>query len=303
MPEYEPNESKPEKILTGYGTVRGAELKVIYQDIGESTLLTDIERRYGRPREGGYQTDHIHECLRFLQTLDMIKLTDEETLKLINTPLFTEFDLPFELRLLYHIRQQTGEQYHLAAIHDTAIMELVGDEGHYGNRRVTVGELVTEVKRHTDYDLTWREEKITMWANLLALVGVLSYSAEEDEIVLAPHRAPLHDLLTLHNEHRQEHRQDGDGLLAALEWIHESFFPVFTRRGDPTVHVGVADVMENMVTDGAISLKGMSDRTEVVNLPMVIDDTQTPADFDVGPAPKRPSYWYPLEMRETRLKA
>lgn len=75
MPEYEHNPSKPEKLLTGYGSVRGAELKAIYGDIGEMTPRSEIEHWFGRPKGSGYETDHIDDCLRFLRTLDMIEQT------------------------------------------------------------------------------------------------------------------------------------------------------------------------------------------------------------------------------------
>lgn len=300
MPDYVENPSKPEKILTGYGTVRSAELKVIYEAIGEMTPVQEIEHWFGRPKAGSYETDHIEDCLRFLRTLDMIERTGHDVLNPINDSLFDGFDLPFESRLLYHIRRQSNKQYHLAAVHDVAVREIAKDRSRHGIRRVGVDELVTAVKRATEYDLTWRAEKIEMWANLLGPIGALSFTSEFDEILLSPSRALLHGLLCLH----QAHRENGESLLAALVWIDTEFFPVFGRvEGDPAVHVGVADVLENMIGDGVLALQGMSDRTEVVELPMTIDDTRTPADYEIDPAPVRPAYWYPLERNERRLPA
>lgn len=299
MPEYKQNSSKPDKILTGYGTVRGAELKAIYGDIGELTPRSEIEHWYGRPENGGYEVDHIDDCLRFLKTLDMVEQTGQDVLNPINVPLFADLELPFELRLLYHIRQQAGEQYHLANIHDVAIRDLSSDGGRYGRRRVGVETLVTEVRRQTDYDLTWREEKIRMWANLLGPIGAVTYSSEHDEILLSPVRGILHELLSLH----QSHRSNGESLLAAFEWIDEGFMPVFSRTGDTTVHVGIADVLDNMVNDGVLTLHGMSDRTEIVDLPTTVDDTRTPADYQIATVPDRPAYWFPLDLQETRLSA
>lgn len=296
MSDYKQNTEKPERLLTGYGSVRSAELKTIYEDIDEMTPLSQIEHRYGRPREGTYETDHIENCLRFLRTLDMIEQSGEDVLSPLNQGLFSD-DLSFEARLLYHIREQSGKQYHLAAIHDVAV-EDVGDEGRYGTRRVSVEDLVTEARRNTEYDFKWREEKIEMWANLLAPIGAVSYVTERDEIYITPTRALLQELLTYH----QQHSNDGESLLAALEWIHEQFFPVFSRTGgDPAVHVGVADVFESMVEDDFLTLTGMSDRTETVDLPTSIDNTRTPADYTIADPPERPSYWYPLERNERRL--
>ena len=300
MSEYEYNTSKPEKLLTGYGTVRGAELKSIYTDIEPMTPLSQIEKRYGRPRPSGLETDHIDSCLRFLRTIDMIEQTGEDVLNLMNEDIFSEFELSFEPKLLYHIQQQTGRQSHLTAVYEVAVQEISSDTDHYGVRRVSVDELNTKIQRETDYDLEWREEKILMWANLFAPLGAISFSSDHDEILLSPSRAIVHELLS----HHQRHHADGESILAALEWIEENFFPVFSRTGgQPAVHVGVADVLESLVADDALTLTGMSDRSEVVDLPTSIDDSQTPADYTVEATPDRPSYWYPLDSSERRYEA
>lgn len=300
MPDYEYNTSKPEKLLTGYGTVRGAELKSIYTDIEPMTPLSQIENRFGRPRSSGLETDHIDNCLRFLRTIDMVEQTGKDVLNPTNRDIFPEFELSFEPKLLHHIRQQTGKQSHLAAVYEVAVQEISSDMGYYGVRRVSVDDLEIKVERETDYDLEWREEKILMWANLLAPLGAISFSSDHDEILLSPSRAVLHELLS----HHQYHRANGDSILAALEWIDGDFFPVFSRTGgQPAVHVGVADVLESLVADGALTLTGMSDRSEVVDLPRSIDDSQTPADYTIEAAPDRPSYWYPLESSERRYEA
>lgn len=300
MPNYKYNTSKPEKLLTGYGTVRGSELKSIYTDIEPMTPLSQIENRFGRPRPSGLETDHIDNCLRFLRTLDMVEQTEQDVLDPMNRDLFDKFDLNFEPRLLYHIEKQTEKQYHLASIYRIAVQEISQDGGHYGVRRVSVDDLVIEVDRKTEYDLEWREEKILMWANLLTPLGGISFSSDHDEILLSPSRSVLHELLF----HHQRHRPNGDSVLSALEWIDENFFPVFSRMGgQPAVHVGTADVLESLVMDGVLSLTGMSDRSEVVDLPKSIDNSQTPADYTIEVSPDRPSYWHPLERSERRYKA
>lgn len=300
MPDYEYNTSKPEKILTGYGTVRGAELKLIYSAIDPETPVSQIENRFGRPSSSGPETDHIDNCLRFLRTIDMIEQIEEKLLDPMNQSIFPELNPSFEPKLLYHTRQQTGKQSHLAAIHEVAIQEISSETGHYGSRRVTVDELEIEVERATDYDLEWREEKILMWANLFAPLGAISYSSEYDEILLSPSRAMLHELLS----HHQRHRTSGDSILSALKWINQDFFPVFSRTGgQPAVHAGIADVLESLVEDGALTLTGMSDRSEVVDLPRSIDDSQKPADYAIETTPDRPSYWYPLERSELECEA
>jgi hypothetical protein len=300
MPEYEYNSSKPDKLLTGYGTVRGAELKAIYADIEPNTPLTQIEERYGRPTSEGIETDHIDNCLRFLRSIDMIEQSGEDVLNPMNEALFSDFEVSFEPRLLYHARQQSDRQSHLAAIHEVAIRELSSEEGYYGIRRVSVDDLVIEVDRETDYDLEWREEKIKMWANLLAPLGAISYSSDHDEILLSPNRGILYELLS----HHQRHRENSDSILSALNWIDEEFFPVFSRTGgQPAVHVGIADVLESLAEDDVLTLTGMSDRREVVDLPTSIDDSQTPADYTIETMLDKPSYWYPLDRSERRYLA
>lgn len=299
MSEYQENTSKPEKILTGYGTVRSAELKAIYSDIDMMTPLTQVENRFGRPTPSGRETDHIENCLRFLRTLDMIEQTAQDVLNPINTDLFATEQFPFELRLLYHIREQSGSQLHLADIQEKAIRSPYPDTGRYGIRRISVDDLRVAVERETDYDLEWRNEKIQMWANLLDPIGAISYSSSEDEILLAPSRKLVHYGLAYHQEHREASRS----ILSALEWINREFFTVFSRPGDtPSVHVGVADVLESLVADDALELVGMSDRSEEVDLPRQIDDTETPADYQVSTPPDRPAYWHPLERSERRLQ-
>lgn len=297
MTNYEYNSTKPEKILTGYGTVRGAELKRIYQHILESIPRSEINTKFARPRGQELETDHIDNCIRFLRTLDMV-VEENDVVAPLNQRLFEDFEVSFEPRILYHIKQQTEKQSHLAAIHEIAIREISSGEDHYGARRVSVDELEVAVERNTDYDLQWREEKILMWANLLSPLGAISFSSSHDEILLSPSRVLIHELLY----HHQENRSNPESLASALTWVDQNFLPVFSRvSGQPRVHSGIASVFESMVEDDVLSLRGMSDRTETVNLPMIIDQTETPADYSLQSAPKRPSYWYPLERSERRL--
>lgn len=297
MPEYDSNQSKPEKILTGYGTVRGAELKELYDNIATDTPLLDIQSRFGRPRGSDIETDHIDNCIRFLRTLDMIEENQDGHLNRINQDIFPDFNLSFEPRLLHHIQQQDGNQSHLAAIHDVAIDSTSSNRDEVS--RISVEELKINVERETDYNLEWKEEKILMWANLLSPVGAISYSSKQDEILLNPCRGLLCELLS----HHYINRTNGDSLLAALEWIDNEFFPVFSKRaGQPVLHTGITDVFENLVEDGVLTITGMSDRTEVVNLPRQIDDTKTPADYSIEDPRDQPAYWYPLDRSERRCK-
>ena len=302
MTEYETASGKPGAILTGYGTVRGAELRAIYEYIDEATPRSGVDKRFGRPKsDGSLRTDHVDDCIRFLQTLDMVEVTAQDVLRPLNSDIHPEF--PFELRLLHHIRRQEGEQYHLAHIYDVLVdMNL---------RRVGLNDpnpglgdqdgLLYAVRNNTDYELTWREEKMRMWANLHAPLGAVSYSSDEDEIVASPSRGLLFDALSYY----QAHGDDPNGIVAALRWIDENLLPCLADRpGTPKVHVGFADVLSNLEDDEAVTLRGMSDTEESVKMPRADQDTlETLSTFEVHTKPNRPAYWYPLERDERRVKA
>lgn len=289
----------PDKILTGYGTVRSAELKAIDEFLVEDTSLSGIIKRFGRPSPesaDGFESKHIEDCVKFMHSLDLIERSAQDVVKPLNRDEYPE--ISFEARLLHHIRSQHGDEYQLAEVHDL-LMEYTSTDKQHGYRRVAEEDLVTLLKEESRYDIQWRSEKTSMWANLLGPVGAISYSTEHDEIVTSPTRALLHELLSYH----QTNREDPEGILPALEWIHEEFVPVFhDLSGSPRLHIGVADTLDNMVDDGVLDFVGMTDVTQTVRLPYRIDDTEEPARFKIDDAPDRPSYWYPLERSERKVE-
>jgi len=65
----------PDKILTGYGTVRSAELKVIDEFLVEDISLSGVTKRFGRlssSSTSGYESSHIEDCIKFMHSLDLI---------------------------------------------------------------------------------------------------------------------------------------------------------------------------------------------------------------------------------------
>lgn len=300
MAEYKEADDKDEALLTGYGTVRGAELKSIYTDISENTPVSEIEKRHGKPNPetGSHETDHISNCMKFLRALDMIEISVQDVVNCINTDIYPE--LSFEARLLYHIRRQTDRQYHLAEVHEV-LMSIDEEDERSGLRAVPEEELLKMVDRKTEYDFKWRPEKIKMWANLLDPIGAVSYDG--DEILTSPSRALLYELLSEYKKENKDEELSGDDLRGALEWIDEEFFPVFSSRtGTPHVHIGVADVLSSMVKDDVIEIVSMTDRTDTIELPYSIDNTEEPAEFRINAKPDEAAYYYPLDRTTRRLQ-
>lgn len=298
MSELQRATGTPDRIITGYGTVRSPELKVLDEFIEIDTALSAVISRFGRPdptAADGYEASHIEECIKFLHTLDLIDRSSTDMLTPLNRGIYSE--LSFEARLLHHIRSQDGDEYQLAEIHDL-LFEHTTIEHDHGVRRIDEESLIEILKEESKYSIQWKSEKTSMWANLLDPIGAISYSTTHDEIVTSPTRALLHELLSYH----ASHSDNPEGILNALEWIHEHFLPVFYEvSGTPRVHIGVADTLANMVADGTVELIGMTDVIQTVSLPYQIDDTKQPARFKVSDPPNRPAYWYPLNRNEGRL--
>jgi hypothetical protein len=214
----------------------------------------------------------------------------------MNLDLYPELE-SFEPRILHHIRQQTGQQYHLPYILDVAVSQ--------DQRRIREEELLEAVADDDErsFDLDWREEKIRMWANLYDHLGAVSYLNREDpnEILIAPSRMLLAELLQWY----QDNGSDPERLARALEWIDEEIVPVFSvRHGTPTVSAGVADVLNDLDAEGVISMRGMSDTEDVVEVPLSSRaGSENIATFTVESVPDRPSYRYPLLQSETEVNA
>ncbi|WP_415380508.1 hypothetical protein [Halosimplex sp. TS25] len=298
MTDYSYNYDKPDALLTGYTTVRGAELKEIYRVLNSQGAVpkSALIERFGRPLSDDttVEADHVDECLKFLKAVDIIEVDAQNVVSLFNEGVYPDIQ-SFEARLLHHIRQQTENQYHLSFIFD-----VMAD---LDARRIPEEALLEAVKGDDEtFDLTWRGEKIRMWANLAETIGAISYDNEDDEnaIITSPTRPLLHELLQWHNQHGDDPKR----FARALEWIDDAFLPVFDDRpGVPSVTAGVADTIRNLEADGVVSLRAMSDTQDVVELSRTQGGTENVATFEVESAPDRPTYWYPLDRNERRFEA
>ncbi|KAB1184761.1 MULTISPECIES: hypothetical protein [Haloferax] len=298
MTDFKHNNDKPSALLTGYSTVRGAELKAIYKTLesqGEVPVST-LEKRFGRPMTSGYETEHIDQSLKFLRAIDMVDVSAQNVVSLSNEDVYSS--LSFEARVLHHVRKQPGKQYHLTYIFDVLAKQ--------NCRRVTEENLLEAVKADSDrsFDLTWRGEKIRMWANLFDPLGAISYvndatDLDENEIIASPTRALMYELLAWY----AENGEDSKRFARALKWIDEEFMPVFADRpGVPKLAAGVADVLNDIEMEGAISLQTMSDAGIVASLPRSNGAPRNVATYTVESLPDRPAYWYPLDRNERRLR-
>ena len=301
MPEYEYNDDKPEKLLTGYNTIRGAELKEIYRVLDQpgDVPVSALEDRFARPgtNSSSRNTVHVDRCLKFLCAVDMVEVSAQDVVSPMNRDVYPDIKA-FEPRLLHHIRQQQDEQYHLSYIFDVSVG--------LDRRRIPEEELLEEVidDEARSFGLNWNEDNMRMWANLADPLGAISYlnRGDTNEILVSPTRGLLVDLLSWY----QENGEDSDRFARALEWIDEEFLPMFsTRQGSvPTVAVGVADVLNNMENEGVLSLRAMSDTADVVELPRSDrEGSRNVATYSLEEVPDRPSYWYPLARSERRVNA
>lgn len=172
-------------------------------------------------------------------------------------------------------------------------------------------DLRTILKRETDYDFSWTDEKIDMWVTLCEQLGLITEI--ENELVLSPCRALIHDALVLApTTSGKSPNYDGvevenGGFRRALDWINDNLFAVYEERsGTPRVHPAIADVLRNMEDDGVISLSSPGDSRNAVEIP--------PEDFDddvrgkrrdatrisIYSRPDETAYDYPLNQLLTR---
>lgn len=296
--DYEFNNKKPEALLTGYNTVRGAELKAIYNilDTQGDVPVSAFEERFGRPNteNNDINTSHVDNCLKFLQSVDMIEVSAQDVVSKFNKDVYPK--LSFEPRVLYHIRRQTDRQYHLSYIFDVMTKQ--------NSRRMTLELLLEEVNEDDSesFGLQWNTTNLGMWANLSDTLGVISYvnETEENEIITSPTRGLMYELLGWYNQYGD----DSERLARALEWIDDEFFAVFySRPGTPEVAIGVAEVLRNLEEEGALETRSMSDTEDVVNVARRKRGMEAVATFSVNDKPNRASYQYPLDRNKWRGNA
>ncbi|WP_240334856.1 hypothetical protein [Halorussus sp. MSC15.2] len=287
--------------------MRAPELKHIYGSLQGPSSVSEVTSKFGRPAEGGGQkTDHVEESLRFLNTVDLVESPSgdiRDTVERINDRHFE--GLAFEARLLYHCNQQEGRQSHFADIHRALMSE--------ESRTVDAGRdnLRTILKRETDYDFSWTDEKLDMWVTLCEQLGLVSET--EDGLVLSPCRALVHDALALAPMESGEGAEYGDVTVEdgefrrALDWINDNLFTVFSERsGNRRVHPAVADVLRNMDDNDVLSLSAPGDAQNSVELPPqnlnddVRGNRRSVTHVSIRPRPDETAYEYPLNQLLTR---
>jgi hypothetical protein len=299
MTEYEYNDDKPEKLLTGYNTIRGAELKEIYNVLETQGELpfSALKDRFARPKTGSTErnTVHVDRCLKFLRAVDMVEVSAQNVVSHVNRDVYSDINA-FEPRLLHHLRQQEGEQYHLSYVFDVAVK--------MDRRRIPESELLEEVigSEERSFGLSWNEDNVRMWANMADTIGAVSYlnRGDTNRVLISPAPVLLADLLSWY----QANGTDSTRFARALEWIDEGFLPVFKRTAGGVVSAGVADVLNNMEQDGVLSLRSMSDTEDTVRVPRSgREGGRNVATYSVHDVPDRPRYWYPLDRNERRIHA
>lgn len=300
---YTPANKKPDKLLTGFISVRVPELKHIYASLQGSTSVSEVTSKFGRPTAAGeLKADHVEDSLRFLNAIDLVESPTgdiKDTVEAINERRFEE--LAFEARLLYHCNQQDGRQAHFAAVHRALLSE--------GSRTVNAGRdnLRTVLKRETDYDFSWTDEKIDMWVTLCEQLGLVSET--DDGLVLSPCRVLMHDALILAPTSSGEDPDYDDdpvengGFRRALNWINDNLFTVYEERtGTPRVHPAIADVLRNMEEDEVLSLSAPGDAQNEVEIPPsdlnddVRGNRRSVTHISIRSRPSETAYQYPLDQ-------
>lgn len=299
---YTPASNKPDKLLTGYISVRAPELKHVYASLVGATSAKEVMKRFGRPTAGGLQTEHVEDTLKFLNTVDLVDSPSGDVLETVEPVNDRQFSgLAFEPRLLYHLNQQEGRQGHFTDVYRALLSE--------GTRTIDsdYGSIRTILKRETDYDFSWTDEKIAMWIILCEQLGLITDT--DDEIVLSPCRALVYDALALAPTSEGEEPSYDDQPVEngefrrALSWVHDNLFGVFEElTGTPRVHAAVTDVLRNLETDGVISLTAPGDAgNEVVLPPADLDDDsrgnrRRVTRISVSDRPNETAYEYPLNQ-------
>lgn len=278
--EYQYASGKPERLLINYNTVRAAELKAIHASLVSDKQAADIVAEFAQESD-----ENVRDCIDFLHAVDLLERGgDDRVVVPLNRGVLPS--LPFEARLLYHLRQQRLPRNHLTRIQSVALDT--------ADRSISLDVLLPEVKNELDiYDFSWNETKLRMWRSLSTQLGLVSQT-ESRGVILSPCRRLLYDLLELY-----EQKGDSDTLYDALSWIEENFFDVFeTETGTPKVHPAVSDVLQNMEEEDVITISGWADASNTVSLPESVHKqrSRTVRDYELSQRPESPAYQYPLSQ-------
>ncbi|MCU4717581.1 hypothetical protein [Halapricum hydrolyticum] len=278
-------DGKSTKDLASYQGVRGAEVKAIATNVQGSTPISQVHQDFVRPADDS-NTDSVDDTVQFLHAIDIIEKPSERVVEPIDDQPFSEY--PFEIRVLHHLKQQQDAQDHFARIQEVMIEKEKDKEV----RLYDKGNLKEDLEREADdYPFDWTVQKVEMWYNLMAPVGLISIK-DNQEIGTSPCPALIYDLL------KEFEREEGsNSIREALDWIEEHFFACYASRGGvPRVYLGLSDTMKTMIEDDVLALKTPSDATYQVRIPATKADQVS--RFELSERPDKPAYRYPLEHDE-----
>jgi hypothetical protein len=130
-------------------------------------------------------------------------------------------------------------------------------------------------------------------------LGVVSRIQEG--VALIPARGLVAELL---NGFDQSH--DSDDLRDALDWIDGNFFTVYeSRTRRPQVHKGFASVLESLEDDDVISLRGMADASNEVEIPGTSGssvDSRNIKTYSMNEVPDSPAYELPMDRQDMKRR-
>lgn len=269
---YDPSSSKPETDLVNYNTVRVPELRLIYRTLDSMGGFANVStlRETMAPKDDG----HLDECLRYLRAVDIVDREEDRVIELVNEEVYP--DLPFEPRLLLHLKQQDHPQDHVTEAQRVAFS--------MAPKTLRRDQLEVELNGELDY-IAWNETKLNAWYRLLQGIGVLSF-IDSRELVLSPRPALLYELLKTFSD-----TKDSTDFSEAVAWIEEHFISVLkTRPGTPRLHEGVTDTLQTLLDEEYVSVRGMSDATSEVVLPSTHARNEEPAltEFELYDWPTNP---------------
>ena len=273
---------KSTKDLASYQGVRGAEVKAIATDLQGSTPISQVHRDFVRPADNS-NTNSVDDTIQFLHAIDIIEKPSERVIKPIDDQPFSTY--PFEIRVLHHLKQQQDAQDHFARIQEI----MIDKEKDKELRLYDKGNLKEDLEREADdYPFDWTVQKVEMWYNLMAPMGLISIK-DNQEVGTSPCPALIYDLLE-----GFEREEGSNSLREALDWIEEHFFACYSSRGGvPRVYLGLSDTMKTMIDDDVLTLKAPSDATYQVKVPATKADQVS--RFELSEQPDKPAYRYPLE--------
>lgn len=278
-------DGKSTKDLASYQGVRGAEVKAIATNLRDSTPISQVHQDFVRPADDS-NTNSVDDTLQFLHAIDLIEKPSERIVEPIENQPFSEY--PFEVQVLHHLKRQEGSQDHFARIQEV----MIDKERDKEVRLYDKGNLKEDLEREADdYPFDWTVQKVEMWYNLMAPMGLISIK-DNQEIGTSPCPALIYDLLQ-----GFEREKDSNSIREALDWIEEYFFACYASRGGvPRVYLGLSDTMKTMIDNDVLMLKTPSDATYEVEVPATKADQVS--QFELNDRPDKPAYQYPLEHDE-----